>query len=1218
MSRFLNVRSFVISVIVLCFLLSSSPLYGLGEVGEVNPLGVVKLAINAQTAMVKERDIEKGLKKIAQKTFDDEFTWKYVIGNYEQLITQNAEAEIPKFKKKLMGWYDNLKKFSDAIKQLHEGKIEQGVITGLDLIVGQFEHPLIKLTWEVSKFAYESHKAVVETGMALDIEALYGVVNRDRLLAGVSAEDSQPKLIPVTDRNVEYFYNKYLIVNDDVRRMMISYVQKKFPGQYVLDDVMLVKGIDSLVYDTDMERAKQVERVTKHKSDALKWIAALLNDLNLQVKASWARARLRQQMVGFDEFLVKFHGITSDENMDKLLQEFLDRKKFEAESKDYPQYLSNSKKERDRVRGEAEKLKATEVSRATEFTSLAMEWHHKLRKASARAYTITKLQLSEDLEKEMYEWDKLRDSISQRFKEKTSTIGDEAFKEIYTPHSANPTYALIDDTYLALFKPLLKPYQWPVDPETVKEQMLDTLQRGDFRKASEIIYKWQTTSMAEKEEESLWAHYQKISTDMYKLWENTRKPLAEELAKVYAACSAMSPNAQCFREQYDPLYKRVVGLDGAITFSQCTYGFPECALSSLSATQYTLFASTTQWLGDTYNAFEALRDQRIRELSELRRGLGRFEANLPFPPADRPWEVEQMDRELEKVKTDTWIAVSKEWVDADKVGNVGNILGIIGQKAFTLEQWKYLGDSIDTYGRVVSDLELKWTIAAKETKAFLDGVQLTQSDFDEFTVLADRSFTREEIGRYARMAAQVPSIISALKERYRQFMTLADTQLTNTSRDADWLREIAREFQRWINTQVKNGVLYEYMGTYGLSVHENVSGRMAYGTLPHPHFRTKDEMDKVTREGQQLKVYNFVKTYMPRSLPVLESLLEFKGVLAAKEENFTLPDRTAIYRSHLNKAGNLVAAFKPDLGHIEYTDRLKEIAALLPYTVDLYDYVEDLRRQSVAKMLGTTYTSVPQEGRLYDVDASKLNFSLGETYLDVRKKLAALIEARKSFLARERERQAAEWQVEQEFEATFGSILGKVNRGLGLAKEYDSKGDYEAVLRLEYYLGEVRREYESMGKKHERVDRAIGEYASLLETAKRKMTEVDGTAKQAIDNLYNQFKQAYESRNDAQLVSCLSKDWHAGDGTTIGDLQANLKRTFRVFDEIRCDIKNLDVKRAGNDRYTVTYDLTLTSRIYKRNLKHEEQSSLSEEVVFDDSKKPRINKTLGGRFWQPQ
>jgi hypothetical protein len=135
-------------------------------------------------------------------------------------------------------------------------------------------------------------------------------------------------------------------------------------------------------------------------------------------------------------------------------------------------------------------------------------------------------------------------------------------------------------------------------------------------------------------------------------------------------------------------------------------------------------------------------------------------------------------------------------------------------------------------------------------------------------------------------------------------------------------------------------------------------------------------------------------------------------------------------------------------------------------------------------------------------------------------------------------------------------------------------------------------------------------FAGLLETAHSQDTA-------SIREFYNEFKRAYESRNDTAVCSLISKDWQSADGSSISSLQANLRRTFRMFDEVRYDIQNMNMNmnRQPDGAYRVSYDVTIIGKIYKRNLKHEEKSSVNEEVIIDGSGRVKISRTLGGRIW---
>lgn len=116
---------------------------------------------------------------------------------------------------------------------------------------------------------------------------------------------------------------------------------------------------------------------------------------------------------------------------------------------------------------------------------------------------------------------------------------------------------------------------------------------------------------------------------------------------------------------------------------------------------------------------------------------------------------------------------------------------------------------------------------------------------------------------------------------------------------------------------------------------------------------------------------------------------------------------------------------------------------------------------------------------------------------------------------------------------------------------------------------------------------------------------------------YDQFKQAYESRNESAVMAMIGDDWESGDGTTLDDLQGHLHNSFTVFDQITYQIANLKYSWNGS-AYGVSYDVTITGRNFRHNLKHEEKSSVNEEMSLDSRGKPRISRTLNGRFWYVQ
>lgn len=184
---------------------------------------------------------------------------------------------------------------------------------------------------------------------------------------------------------------------------------------------------------------------------------------------------------------------------------------------------------------------------------------------------------------------------------------------------------------------------------------------------------------------------------------------------------------------------------------------------------------------------------------------------------------------------------------------------------------------------------------------------------------------------------------------------------------------------------------------------------------------------------------------------------------------------------------------------------------------------------------------------------------------------------------------------------------------LGYAPAYEKwkKQQEEAERRAE----EQRRQWEAAEKLRIEQEKKKAEEEALrvAREAEEKKTNLA-----LVKDLYTRFKEAYEERNDSRVMSMISDQWQADDGTTLSDLQMTLRRTFKTFDEIRYNIQNLSITPLQEGHYRVLYDVVIISRIYKRNLKHEEKSSVNEEVTIDSSGKARISRTLGGRFWYVQ
>jgi len=144
----------------------------------------------------------------------------------------------------------------------------------------------------------------------------------------------------------------------------------------------------------------------------------------------------------------------------------------------------------------------------------------------------------------------------------------------------------------------------------------------------------------------------------------------------------------------------------------------------------------------------------------------------------------------------------------------------------------------------------------------------------------------------------------------------------------------------------------------------------------------------------------------------------------------------------------------------------------------------------------------------------------------------------------------------------------------------------------------------------------ISKLISQLQNAV-KQSKLDTGAKniQKVQEFYSNFKQAYESKSEYQIVNFISNNWESSEGTTISDLEDNLRRIFNIFDNINYNISNLTIVPIADNTFRVNYDVEIIGVNYERNLKHEEKSSVCEEIMIDNKGKVKIYKTINGRFW---
>lgn len=283
-------------------------------------------------------------------------------------------------------------------------------------------------------------------------------------------------------------------------------------------------------------------------------------------------------------------------------------------------------------------------------------------------------------------------------------------------------------------------------------------------------------------------------------------------------------------------------------------------------------------------------------------------------------------------------------------------------------------------------------------------------------------------------------------------------------------------------------------------------------------------------------------------------------------------------------------------------------------------------RDEVIKPLEEKWKKLRTICEQYDAAAKPLSENIGNAAEEIGKESASLWETWNKMPALSRNAVSGQ---HSRFQAAYGWLIRYVTDKKealkstlepptnSIAVQLDTliSGYRQALEKYREQQAEQQRRFEEQQRRFAEEEKKRAEEERLRLEAIQKKSDAELNA---VKDLYSAFKASYESRNDSQVISFMGDQWEAGDGTTLSDLQVNLSRSFRTFDDIKYTIQNLSITPNQSGRFNVSYDVTITSRIFRRNLKHEEKSSISEEVTIDSSGKAKITKTLGGRFWYVQ
>ncbi len=1170
----------------------------------------IKLGLDYATATADAKDAVEGGKAVLQKEFDD-WTWKYVIGNYEKLITQNAEAELPDFKGKIDKVKVVIEKIQEVSTAVGMGKYDDALIGTTDAIVNTVDHPVISALWAAVKLTYESHKLVKDTGAELQIESLYGAVENDRRLRGSSDGDG-PKLFNLNSETVDYFFNKYLITNDNTREMMKAYVKVRlgedFPERSYWQSFTDLMSVGS---GADNERSHEIAQLKEFENTSKRWIMELLKDMNNQAKVRWAQVRIAQERAEFEKFVAKFSMF--ENNMPRLLKEFKELKEFAKQAKGFPKFIEESKKERTKAEDAYSKLTASKIKEKKEIFDLADKWQLNCLNFGSKASLIGEKSLSETLMGEWKAWNVLKDKIGKDFQaaDPEDVVQQTATESLRSPEGSSyqsQMNAAIQAYFNSHFKDLIVPYPWPEEPEKVKQEYLNAINTGvpgdKLWKIKQKLNWGEYTCRGDDcpDLENSDTYFYKISKEMNKIaLENPRSEfdwVYDGQGRKYEGCTVLTG----------------AGL-GCSVYYALEAG--NKALNNLKELQESEYQDAKKYMENLDNSFAELAKARRAQLQEIMTGLAKFSGTLPIPPEDAGsnWEpnvISYMKHEIDYIKPYTHIAIGKMY--EPESDNLAMISFRLSYEAKNLRGRVTMLENYQDGFKAEIDSQAKiWEKAVPEWNEFYQKLNLDENDYIQLRWFADRSFTKDSIDKYVKAANAVSYYISSAKGIYESFKSNSATEINNLTTDADYLESIKTEWDKWLDKQIKNGILTNYYGNIYPAPRKNSDGYCLVDK-PYEHYLTQEDFssyfEPVTKEMKTLKVYALAEHYLPLAYTNMNDLIKkFDDYRPAKEPNFIHPvAKTPVWKSDIEKAKTILNSIKVD--NPDYLDKMVQISKLLPYTLRMGTDAERRNEEQMATILGKPVPPPVNRwlGELRPLDENLLNkFDIGNEFLSLRSKIKSILEERQKYL--DRPVQPPPKQENPQLKALLQQIsdfLSSLNKtggtNVNLVADYYSK------------LANFKIAYDNIGQKDTAVDSSLEALAAKINSLAEMASQEENASANNVRDFYNGFKQAYEGKNAGLLVSMISDDWEAGDGTTLSDVETNFSRIFSMFDYIKFNITNLNIFVAGQNLYNISYDVEIIAENYEQALKHQEKSTVNEQVQVLNGK-VKIIRTIRGRYW---
>lgn len=503
----------------------------------------------------------------------------------------------------------------------------------------------------------------------------------------------------------------------------------------------------------------------------------------------------------------------------------------------------------------------------------------------------------------------------------------------------------------------------------------------------------------------------------------------------------------------------------------------------------------------------------------------------------------------------------------------------------------------------------------------------------------------------------IPQYISGLKARRDSLVPRFQRQIDETDADIFWVKRAGVNWEVFTRKLAENNIApvqtngqQYFLPDFGRL--EESGSSAAVVASPHPHLLTDTEKGKILSDLQGFYQTSNLRGFVNRCAKYLLDDFDifFKAIQSAKtypEENFfiTCNNYNDSGKKFLSsqKAGGYSGVSGREFGLVTTSTLAAAravLAAAVPGSETFMAAVEKFKQELPLMIwMNDIFAGDPLYqpdwgsstiGPVYVALVAELNKKIKEHGTAVQEQEARNREANNTTATQklpglivEMEKRLEEGgSLAQSAREVAADDLAGILKFIPLVQDFRTKEinapPYQEFYAMVYSLIDQKsalfiRAYADMEKLW-KLDQELRDLENELAGKRNSLPDLD--SKVVID-FYQAFKDAYESRNESAVMAMIGDEWEAGDGTTLADLQGYLRNSFTVFDQITYKLSQLTCSWNGR-AFEVSYDLTITGRNYLYNLKHEEKSTVNEEVSLDSRGQLRISRTLNGRFWYVQ